>query len=361
MQEIEENKWLELWNLFDIKQALSYALNDRLYEISNIQGYLNDKYLVDAFEEIDRNLELLHEDSKFMYLYRLREEARLLYSDLNLTSTENFKRIDPEYKFFRSSITRIELDESIKNRLTEKFFLDLYNSIFLLHYNVEIEMNELISRIPLRTKNENEIATKENNLKSVLEEQKSQVFNLYGGTAIFGNEINGITIPYVGSIDLSNKDECQIVDDICEQFKRQIEYNGLHRLLYENDKKTIKHERISQKLFFSVAQIFCIANNLDVSPETNSGSGSVDFKFSKGHNIKINVELKLSSSDKIIDGYDKQLDAYNKAEGTNKSFYVVIVVSENQKLEELKTKAEKSEFPILKIIDGSYKKTASKI
>jgi len=361
MQEINENKWLDLWNLFDVKQWVSYSLTDRLYEISDIQGYLNDKYLVDAFEEIDRNLELLHEDSHFMYLYRLREEARLLYSDLNLTAAEDFNRIDPDYKFFKSSITRLNPNDLIKNKLSKKFFLDLYNSIYLLHYDVEIELNELISRIPLRTKKEYETVSKEDHLKGVLEGHKSQVFNVYGGTAIIGNEINNITIPYDDSLELSKKDECQIVGEICDQFKRQIEYNGLHRLLYENDKKTIKHERVSQKLFFSVAQIFCIANNLDVSPETNSGNGSVDFKFSKGHKIKINVELKLSSSDKLTDGYQKQLDAYNKAEGTNKSFYVVVDVLENQKIEELKTIAEQNEFPTLKIIDGKYKKTASKI
>ncbi|MEZ4721785.1 MAG: hypothetical protein R2813_07925 [Flavobacteriales bacterium] len=361
MQEIKEDKWLALWNLFDLRQMPIYALENRLYEISNIAGFLNDKYLVEAFDEIDSNLALLHEDSHFMYLYRLREEARLLYSDLNLTSIEDFNKIDPAYKYFKSSVSKKNLGEDIKKRLTKRFYLDLYNSVYFLHYNVEIEMNSLISNIPLRTKNENGIVSKEDHVKGVLEVQKSQVFNVYGGTAIFGNEINNITIPYERDIELSKKDECQIVNDICEQFKQQVENNGLHRLLYENDKKTTKHERVSQKLFFSVAQIFCIANNLDVSPETNSGNGSVDFKFSKGHDIKINVELKLSSSEKLTDGYTRQLEAYNKAEDTNKSFYVVIQVSENPKLEELKIKAAQNEFPILKIIDGNYKKTGSKI
>lgn len=361
MQEIEEEKWLKLWNLFDIKQALFYTLEDRLYDITDVRGYLNDKYLVEAFDEIDQNLETLHDDSHFMYLYRIREEARLLYSDLSLTGPESVHKINPEYTYFKSLFYLKEVSDDIREKLTEKYFLDLYNAIYLLHYNVEIEMNELISRIPLRTKTDNQVISKDDHFKETILEQKEQVVHIYGGTTIVGNRINNISIPYTGDSELAEKDENQVIDEICNQFKTQVEYNGLHRLLYEKDKKTIKHESVSQKLFFSVAQIYCIANDLDVSPETNSGSGSVDFKFSRGNAIKINVELKLTSNNKLIGGYTKQLEAYNLAEGTNKSYYVVIDVKDNPKLEELKEKAKQNKFPVLKIINGKYKETASKL
>ena len=60
----------------------------------------------------------------------------------------------------------------------------------------------------------------------------------------------------------------------------------LKNFLYDGKTKKLRHESSAQLLFFSVAQIYCLANNIDVSPETDSGNGSVDFKFSNGYNNK---------------------------------------------------------------------------
>ena len=81
-------------------------------------------------------------------------------------------------------------------------------------------------------------------------------------------------------------------------------------------------ERASQLLFYGIAEVYCVANNLDLNRETNAGVGSLDFKLSKGFNAKVNVEIKYSTNTNLVKGFEKQLPTYNKAEKTNTSVYI---------------------------------------
>lgn len=65
-----------------------------------------------------------------------------------------------------------------------------------------------------------------------------------------------------------------------------------------------RHERASQLLFFAVANVMCAINNVDISPEINSGGGPVDFKFSTGYRGRVLVELKLSTGS-VVHGYGR--------------------------------------------------------
>lgn len=119
----------------------------------------------------------------------------------------------------------------------------------------------------------------------------------------------------------------EVVKTICAKFKQLIENNGLHTLLYRDNECTEpKHEEAAQKVFYGIANSYCEANDLDLSPETNSGRGSVDFKVSKGFSKKVLVETKLSSNKKLEQGFFAQLEEYEKAEQTQYSVYLVIDV-----------------------------------
>src|SRR5690606_29118857 len=65
--------------------------------------------------------------------------------------------------------------------------------------------------------------------------------------------------------------------------------------------------------------------NVDVSPEANMGGGPIDFKFSKGYNARVLVELKLSKGT-VRHGYEKQLEIYKNASRTNYGVFVIINV-----------------------------------
>lgn len=156
------------------------------------------------------------------------------------------------------------------------------------------------------------------------------------------------------------------VRTICETFKTHIEQNGLWEALFSENGRQ-KKERISQRLFFSVADIYCKVNDLDISPESNAGRGPVDFKFSYGSKNKILVEIKLSSSSKLIDGYTLQTETYKQAESAAKAFYLVIQVGEHddkiKKLFDVKNELAKQgdTLPEIITVDALKKISASKL
>lgn len=160
----------------------------------------------------------------------------------------------------------------------------------------------------------------------------------------------------------------RIIKEIIYQFKKLIEVNGLEEHLYTKVGSEFKprHERFSQRLFYAVADSYCKANNLDISREPDAGSGPVDFKLSRGYTNRVLVELKLSSNSRLINGYRRQLPAYQESENTKRSFYVVLKVTKSDKqikeLIELESKIVRGgkKAPKVIVIDAEPKPSASK-
>jgi hypothetical protein len=157
----------------------------------------------------------------------------------------------------------------------------------------------------------------------------------------------------------------EVVKQICEQYASLIENNGWFEYLYDNFGK-LKPERASQLLFYGIAEVYCIANNLDLNRETNAGVGSLDFKLSKGFNAKVNVEVKYSTNTNLIKGFEKQLPTYNKAEKTDTSIYLIIQTKKTRKNIDTvikiadKMKLDKQRVPEIIVIDGQKQLSASK-
>lgn len=162
-----------------------------------------------------------------------------------------------------------------------------------------------------------------------------------------------------------------MVREIVLHFKQLVENNGQYELLYRDNKCT-KHkpERAAQKLFFAVADAYCKANDVDISPETHSGRGSVDFKFSRGYSARVIVETKLTSNGSLVHGYETQISEYAKAEKVtpDRCFYLPILVSGSstdriKQIEQARSDmiAKKQPYPELISINAQYKKSASKI
>lgn len=114
-----------------------------------------------------------------------------------------------------------------------------------------------------------------------------------------------------------------VVLAICEHFRQLIENNQLCELLYDKNNDP-KHESAAQLLFFGIADAYCKANKLDLSPESDSGRGPVDFKVSSGYDGRVLVELKLTSNNQLLHGFTKQLPTYLAAENTERGILLVI-------------------------------------
>ena len=172
-----------------------------------------------------------------------------------------------------------------------------------------------------------------------------------------------LEIQQKGKLDIDKSAE--IVNKINEQFEFLIEKRGLSKLLWR-DKKTPHHERVSQMIYFAVADSYCKANNLDITPEADTGTGAVDFKFSHGYESRVLVEIKLSTNPNVISGYEKQLAIYAVAERTMRATYLVIDVGrmgrKDQEILKIMNANRRNGKPTSEIIfiDGSLKASASK-
>ena len=84
-----------------------------------------------------------------------------------------------------------------------------------------------------------------------------------------------------------------------------------------------KREKVVQRLFHLGAKQYISVNNLDLSFEPDAGRGPADFKVSRGGDIVVG-EIKLSSNQQYMHGYETQLEEYAIAEGTDKKIYVFV-------------------------------------
>ena len=150
---------------------------------------------------------------------------------------------------------------------------------------------------------------------------------------------------------------------ICEHFKHLVEDNQLARLLYD-DKGIRKHESASQLLFFGIADAYCTANKLDLSPESDAGRGPVDFKVSSGFDGKVLVEIKLTSNQQLLHGFEIQLPVYMKAENSIRGIYFVIDNGGYSKarMDRFKDAIHRAPrpCPTVVMVDGSIRLSASK-
>ena len=156
-----------------------------------------------------------------------------------------------------------------------------------------------------------------------------------------------------------------IVDQIITQFRFLIEDRRYSEELYYAGRP--RPEKAAQRLFFIVAYAYCKANNLDLTPEADTGNGPVDFKVSNSFTGRVLVEIKLSTNGKVVKGYSRQLQTYKTAEETLKGYYVVIDVGQMgdkaKNLLALKNEASArgEETSAILFVDGSRRLSASKL
>lgn len=180
------------------------------------------------------------------------------------------------------------------------------------------------------------------------------------------------------SIEKSNKINFIVKDDASfEKFVQEvlihiqnmIENEGAYILLYDDDSGKPKNEKNAQKLIYCIAKGFCIKSDVDISPEVDTGSGLIDFKFSHGYSRRCLVEVKFVKSSLFKQGIEKQLPKYLKAQEIEKGFILAICCTQEDidKIPEalgwVKTSSKENKKEILLIpIDATpNKKSASKL
>ena len=161
------------------------------------------------------------------------------------------------------------------------------------------------------------------------------------------------------------KQEIQSIDaasEIVEIFKDWVENNRGWSEILEAERKS--REKSVQRLIHLSAKYYLEINNIDMSCEANEGPGPVDFKISRG-NDKTVVELKLSSNQDYMHGYEEQVERYAKAERTENMLYVLVDVGNPIRVNKLvkqheKDVAEGKWIPDVITINANQQVSASK-
>jgi hypothetical protein len=154
-----------------------------------------------------------------------------------------------------------------------------------------------------------------------------------------------------------------MVHQTIAMFKHHVENGNLWEELWMDGAP--KRERAAQLIYYAMADCFCIANNIDISPEANMGGGPIDFKFSRGYEARVLVEMKRSQGT-VRHGYERQLEIYKAAARTFHGIFVVIDYGDlDAKLTQIQTiRAERLNAGELAsdivVIDATPKASASK-
>lgn len=154
--------------------------------------------------------------------------------------------------------------------------------------------------------------------------------------------------------------DCSI--ELLNSFKDWVENNRGWSVL--NDCPPRSREKTIQRLIHLSAKKYVDDNGFDISFEANSGNGQLDVKLSDG-NDKTVIEVKLSTSNQYLHGYQTQIREYAKAEKTDKMIYIYFDFGHPKKLEKLKSiyesEKDSANRPLLIIVDSMKKESASQI
>lgn len=166
-----------------------------------------------------------------------------------------------------------------------------------------------------------------------------------------------------GELNLTRKNSYESAMEIIEVYKDWVENKKGFAVL--QDVGTRKEEKTVQKTLHGTASYYCKINDLDISPEPDSGRGPVDFKISRGDDKTI-IEIKLTSNRDCLHGFETQIEEYAKSEGVDSKIFLLVdngrLSNHVQEIEESYAKRLKAgENPAtVVVIDAKPKDSASK-
>lgn len=150
--------------------------------------------------------------------------------------------------------------------------------------------------------------------------------------------------------------------DILDFFRQWVEYNKGWEVI--QDANSRNREKILQRVIHLAGLSYIKTNNLDMSCEPDEGRGPVDFKVSMGQDITI-IEVKLTSNNQYLHGYEVQIEEYGKAEQTDNMIYVLVDLGNPGKVKKVQDLHDRKydegiNPPDLIVIDATNKESASR-
>ncbi|MED4225943.1 hypothetical protein [Neobacillus cucumis] len=138
----------------------------------------------------------------------------------------------------------------------------------------------------------------------------------------------------------SKNDFYKKVDYLISMFKHYIEHKKGHILF--NNKMGQANEKQVQVVFGMMANLVLQESGIVISPEVDTGRGTVDFQLSKGADFQALIELKLGNHGRFKDGLTYQLPTYLLTEQVDYGFFVLVCYTQEiyEEVESLYHKAD---------------------
>ncbi len=141
---------------------------------------------------------------------------------------------------------------------------------------------------------------------------------------------------------------------IFREAKNGIENRGADVTLKDGDEP--KGETAIQIALYEMMRGYFYKEDIDVTREAWTGRGPVDFKFSRGFNLKVFLEVKLAKNQNLFDGLEAQLTQYMGSEVVKYGIFIVVLFEDDDlnKIKEIKYKIKGIEAKYKMIITFEY-------
>lgn len=179
------------------------------------------------------------------------------------------------------------------------------------------------------------VGTKKNYIKEFIFKNPNileKVINEYKATVVEPYDVyKNIDYLVEKTVHKITKEDCSFEVVKKNSFDSSLEIINVYKHWIENQKgysvlegiDSRNEEKIIQRTLHGCALYYCKMNDLDISPESNTGRGPVDFKISRGTDKTV-IEIKLTSNSETVHGFEVQIEEYAKSEETQSKIFLLI-------------------------------------
>lgn len=301
------------------------------YQKTSTISNIIKKFLDKDYKRVEKIVELINRE--------LKKEGISIYKDYEYNTWE----VDASLSLSedtRNYIADVILNKIIykkSNEFAERFF----KSIGSKKYQISDFQDKIIEYVHAQVDESNDSANMSLVIRKMLDlrfldkdEQKRAILSLKkllknDGYFLESKGASFEVIPLDGELSHRNKEDVYLtMEYICDRFKESVE-NDLWRNIYLDEKMTqAKNETKVQPLFKTIASIYCLQKDLDITAEALTPRGPVDFKFSRGFKKISLVEIKMSYYKKLAHTIKVQIPKYMSTSASDKCILLVIDVSD---------------------------------
>jgi len=124
-------------------------------------------------------------------------------------------------------------------------------------------------------------------------------------------------------INFNSKEEfIEVIRGTMNKFSYYVSQKKLYKLI--NGKSRSFSEKEFQILFGFYLEIYLKGFDLDISPEVDTGRGSLDFKISCGKKYKVVIEFKMDFNNNLTKGIEYQLPLYQHVTEIDYGIYSIV-------------------------------------